>query len=256
MKNRLKRALVFVCAALLITGCDGSVITKDQANQRSADISTYQEQNAENLYSNGIYLKINSSTQSLFEKEYYEKTTNEIWIAENYFHKKTTTTIRRGQNDSEFKKEQEVYFGKIHKQYYYVDTVAKEYYDFIKSVSRMNEIIDRAKNSYTWALSVERINELLETFPDNNEFADGNSGALKSKGDGSLYIESNNYDEKDKCFSYKTLIFDNYLFSSSKEEKKYEDGIYSVEISAKYHVDPKMPGIIGMKESQYPYFKY
>ena len=120
----------------------------------------------------------------------------------------------------------------------------------------MNEIIDRAKNSYTWALSVERINELLETFPDNNEFADGNSGALKSKGDGSLYIESNNYDEKDKCFSYKTLIFDNYLFSSSKEEKKYEDGIYSVEISAKYHVDPKMPGIIGMKESQYPYFKY
>lgn len=256
MKNGLKRALVFVCAALLITGCDGSVITKDQANQRSADISTYQEQNAENLYSNGIYLKINSSTQSLFEKEYYEKTTNEIWIAENYFHKKTTTTIRRGQNDSEFKKEQEVYFGKIHKQYYYVDTVAKEYYDFIKSVSRMNEIIDRAKNSYTWALSVERINELLETFPDNNEFADGNSGALKSKGDGSLYIESNNYDEKDKCFSYKTLIFDNYLFSSSKEEKKYEDGIYSVEISAKYHVDPKMPGIIGMKESQYPYFKY
>lgn len=256
MKNGLKRALVFVCAALLITGCDGSVITKNQANQRSADISTYQEQNAENLYSNGIYLKINSSTQSLFEKEYYEKTTNEIWIAENYFHKKTTTTIRRGQNDSEFKKEQEVYFGKIHKQYYYVDTVAKEYYDFIKSVSRMNEIIDRAKNSYTWALSVERINELLETFPDNNEFADGNSGALKSKGDGSLYIESNNYDEKDKCFSYKTLIFDNYLFSSSKEEKKYEDGIYSVEISAKYHVDPKMPGIIGMKESQYPYFKY
>lgn len=256
MKNGLKRALVFVCAALLITGCDGSVITKDQANQRSADISTYQEQNAENLYSNGIYLKINSSTQSLFEKEYYEKTTNEIWIAENYFHKKTTTTIRRGQNDSEFKKEEEVYFGKIHKQYYYVDTVAKEYYDFIKSVSRMNEIIDRAKNSYTWALSVERINELLETFPDNNEFADGNSGALKSKGDGSLYIESNNYDEKDKCFSYKTLIFDNYLFSSSKEEKKYEDGIYSVEISAKYHVDPKMPGIIGMKESQYPYFKY
>lgn len=256
MNNGLKRALVFVCAALLITGCDGSVITKDQANQRSADISTYQEQNAENLYSNGIYLKINSSTQSLFEKEYYEKATNEIWIAENYFHKKTTTTIRRGQNDSEFKKEQEVYLGKIHKQYYYVDTVAKEYYDFIKSVSRMNEIIDRAKNSYTWALSVERINELLETFPDNNEFADGNSGALKSKGDGSLYIESNNYDEKDKCFSYKTLIFDNYLFSSSKEEKKYEDGIYSVEISAKYHVDPKMPGIIGMKESQYPYFKY
>lgn len=256
MKNRLKRALVFVCAALLITGCDGSVITKDQANQRSADISTYQEQNAENLYSNGIYLKINSSTQSLFEKEYYEKTTNDIWIAENYFHKKTTTTIRRGQTDSEFKKEQEVYLGKIHKQYYYVNTVAKEYYDFIKSVSRMNEIIDRAKNSYTWALSVERINELLETFPDNNEFADGNSGALKSKGDGSLYIESNNYDEKDKCFSYKTLIFDNYLFSSSKEETKYEDKTFRRDISAKYHVNTRMPGIIGMKESQYPYFEF
>ena len=256
MKNGLRSVLAFTCVVLLITGCNGNVITKDQANQRMTDIANYQEQNAENLYSKGIYLKLNSSRQSLFEKEYYEKRISEIWIAENYFHKKSTTIVRRGQTDSEFKKEQEVYFGKIHKQYYYVDTVAKEYYDFIKSVSRMNEIIDRAKKSYIWALSVERINELLETFPDNNEFADGNSGALKSKGDGSLYIESNNYDEKDKCFSYKALIFDNYLFSSSKEEKKYEDGIYSVEISAKYHVDPKMPGIIGMKESQYPYFKY
>ena len=256
MKNRLKKTMTIAFVVLLATGCNGSEITKDQANQRMTDIANYQEQNAENLYSKGIYLKLNSNTQLLSDKNYYEKNTNEIWIAENYFHKKSTTIKRNGQSDSEFKKEEEVYFGKIHKQYYYVNTVAKEYYDFIKSVSRMNEIIDRAKNSYTWALSVERINELLETFPDNNEFADGNSGALQSKGDGSLYIESNNYDEKDKCFSYKTLIFDNYLFSSSKEEKKYEDGIYSVEISAKYHVDPKMPGIIGMKESQYPYFKY
>lgn len=256
MKNGLKRALVFVCAALLITGCDGSVITKDQANQRSADISTYQEQNAENLYSNGIYLKINSSTQSLFEKEYYEKATNEIWIAENYFHKKTTTTIRRGQTDSEFKKEQEVYLGKIHKQYYYVDTVARKYYNFIKSTSKMNEVIDKAKSPYTWALSVERISELLEIFPDDNTFSDGNSGVLKSKGGGNLYIESNIYDEKHKCFSYETLIFDNYRFFSSRGEKKYEDKTFRRDISAKYHVNTRMPGIIGMKESQYPYFEF
>lgn len=256
MKNGLRSVLAFTCVVLLITGCNGNVITKDQANQRMADIANYQEQNAENLYSKGIYLKLNSNTQLLSDKNYYEKTTNEIWIAENYFHKKSTTIKRNGQSDSEFKKEQEVYYGKIHKQYYYVDTVAKAYYDFIKSVSRMNKIIDRAKNSYIWALSVERINELLETFPDDNEFVDGNSGVLKSKGDGSLYIESNNYDEKDNCFSYKTLIFDNYRFSSSKKEKKYEDGIYSVEISAKYYVKTKMPGIIGMRELEYPYFDY
>lgn len=256
MKNGLRNVLAFTCVVLLITGCNGNVITKDQANQRMTNIANYQEQNAESLYSKGIYLKLNSNTQILSDKNYYEKTIEEIWIAENYFHKKSTTIKRNGQSDTESKKEQEVYYGKIHKQYYYVNTVAKEYYDFIKSVSRMNEIIDRAKNSYTWALSVERISKLLETFPEDNEFADGNSGVLKSKGDGSLYIESKIYDEKDQCFSYETLIFDNYRFSSSKKEKKYEDGIYSVEISAKYHVAPKMPGIIGMKESQYPYFKY
>lgn len=257
MKNGLRSVLAFTCVALLITGCNGNVITIDQANQRMTDIANYQEQNAENLYSKGFYLKLNSSRQSLFEKEYYEKRISEIWIAENYFHKKSTTIVRRGQTDSESKKEQEVYFGKIYKQYYYVDTVAKKYYDFNNSVSKMNEVIDKEKSSYTWALSVEGISELLETFPeDDNEFADGNSGVLKSKGDGSLYIESNTYNEKNKCFSYETLVFDNYRFSSSKVERKYEEETYRLDISAKYHVNTRMPGIIGMKESQYPYFKF
>ncbi len=256
MKNGLRSALAFTCVVLLITGCNGNVITKDQANQMAADIVKYQEENAENLYSNGIYLKINSSTQSLADENYYEKETEEIWIAENYFHKKSTTIKRKGQSDTESKKEEEVYFGKIHKQYYYVDTVYRVYYDFIKSASKMNEAIDKKKSEYTWALSVERISKLLETFPEDNEFADGNSGVLKSKGDGNLYIESNIYDEKNQCSSYETLIFDNYRFSSSKKERKYEDTAFSFsyDISAKYHVNPKMPGIIGMKEKKYPYF--
>lgn len=256
MKNRLKKTMTIAFVVLLATGCNGSEITKDQANQRMTDIANYQEQNAENLYSKGIYLKLNSNTQLLSDKNYYEKTTNEIWIAENYFHKKSTTIKRNGQSDSEFKKEQEVYLGKIHKQYYYVDTVARKYYNFIKSTSKMNEVIDKAKSPYTWALSVERISELLEIFPDDNTFSDGNSGVLKSKGGGNLYIESNIYDEKHKCFSYETLIFDNYRFSSSRGEKKYEDKTFRRDISAKYHVNTRMPGIIGMKESQYPYFEF
>lgn len=43
MKNRLKKTMTIAFVVLLATGCNGSEITKDQANQRMTDIANYQE---------------------------------------------------------------------------------------------------------------------------------------------------------------------------------------------------------------------
>lgn len=253
MKKNIKRIASIAFVALLATGCNGSEITKEQANERVVGIAKYQQEHATDLYSKGIYLKGNANIKSKDGKENTDIST-EIWMAKNYFHAKINTSIKTDKNTSNTK--QEIYVGESQGHFYYVDTVAKKYYDFGEVsetiISTVDTFVSKMETVYEELISTSTLEEALEDFPEGEVTTEGFKGTLKSKGEGHLYLEATFTEEENVATS--VLIFNNYRFSSMKTEMSTADEKSTSTMSASYSVSAKMPSLNGMEKATVPTF--
>lgn len=256
MKKNIKRIASIAFVALLATGCNGSEITKEQANERVAGIAKYQKEHAEDLYSKGVYLKGRMEGKTTDGKQ-SASLTSEVWMAKSFFHVRINESSK--DENGETKQSQEIYVGEKDDHFYYVDAVAKEYYDFGSVgetvLASVNKLLDQFESVYQKALSSSNIDEILNKFPTGEaSFENGYSGVLKSKGEGHLYLELSYKSEEDKTSKTSTMIFNNYRFASSKVEIKSEEETSLIETTASYSVSARMPGINGMEKMTVPTF--
>lgn len=258
MKKNIKKIASIAFVALLATGCNGSEITKEQANERVAGIAKYQKEHAEDLYSKGVYLKSSYEGKSADGKE-TESLATEVWMTKNFFHVKINGIAKDASGET--KQNKELYVGEKDDHFYYVDAVGKKYYDFgstgTEVMNFVNQTLETAEAVYKAALSTSTIDVVLSEFPEGEaQFEDGFSGVLKSKGEGHLYIELSQKSEEKNIDASAVVIFDNYRFSSIKSSIKNADGTAVTESKASYSVSAKMPGINGMEEMTLPKFDF
>lgn len=254
MKKNLKKLASIAFVALLATGCNGSEITTEQANERVAGIAKYQKEHAEDLYSKGVYLKGRLESKSTDGKEFANVTT-ELWMAKNYLHFKVSGNVKT--EKAEAKQNEEFYIGEKDDHFYYIDTVGKKYFDFGNVgetvLASVNKALEGFESTYQSELSTSNIDDLLKEFPTGEaKFDNGFSGVLKSKGEGHLYLELSYKSEDEKTSSTNVLIFNNYRFASSKIESKTEEETSLIETTASYSVSTRMPGINGMEKTALP----
>lgn len=251
MKKNIKKLASIAFVALLATGCNGSEITKEQANERVAGIAKYQKEHAEDLYSKGVYLKGRMESKSTDGKE-HASITSEVWMAKSFFHVRVNGNSK--DEKGETKESQDIYVGEKDDHFYYVDTIAKKYYDFGSVgetvLTSVNKVLDEFETVYQKALSSSNIDEILSEFPDGEaSFENGYSGVLKSKGEGHLYLELSYKSEDEKTSSSNIMIFNNYRFASAKVETKSEKETSVLETTASYSVSARMPGLNGMEKT-------
>lgn len=248
MKNTFKKIMTMSFVVLLATGCNGSEITKEQAKERMAGITKYQEEHTEDLYENGFYAKAVIDGKSTDGRE-YTKISTEVWIANNYAHSKINGTIKA--SGSETNQRQEFYLGIIDNHYYRIDAVAKTYYDFGEvgkdSSSDAESIFKQVQTIYNSILSATNIDTILEKFPDGDaEFADGYSGKIQSRGEGHLHFELNYKSEDEKTILNEEITFNNYRLASGKSKNITEEATVNVLVSFSYSINAKMPTLNGL----------
>ncbi len=250
MKNRFKKTMTMAFVALLATGCNGSEITKEQAKERMAGITKYQEEHTKDLYENGFYAKAVIDGKSTDGREYMNIST-EVWVANNYAHSKIKGTIKT--SSVETKQSQEFYIGIIDNHYYRIDAVAKTYYDFGEvgqdSSSDAEDIFKQVQITYNSILSETNIEVILEKFPEGEaEFAEGYSGKIQSKGEGHLHFELNYKSEDGKTISNEELTFNNYRLASGKSKNITEKATINISASFSYSINAKMPSLNGFEK--------
>lgn len=202
--------------AVLLTACNGSAITKEEAKTKANDIITYQANHNDELYKDGIHYKFESKSDN-------KTVTEEYWYnsSSKYLHYVTKST------SSNSTTEVEVYLGMIDSKYYSMDAKKKEYTEY-SSELLYNAVflVPVAKVTAGMTFGSTTLTALV-----NKDAAEGETITYKSKGDGHIFVESKTAD------SSTTIIYENNRFVS------YKDG--SSTYNFDYNAKASMPSLNG-----------
>lgn len=250
MKKNFKFASIALVA--LLASCNGSTITKDKATEVAKGITKYQADNASDLYKDGIHLVLNSKTT---EGKDYTTTKTEFWVNEGSHFLHMVSVTEQSEEGKTSSNKTEAYFGQIDSKFYSINAVEKKYVEY-NSLSVFEIAYKTACTAAMAVFNVYASGTALEAniATDTNE---DNPFIYKSKGEGHLYIESNESEkDEEKNTSEKgrsVYIFDNYRFVSlSINLEEVEEDIKTItvgSIKVDYKVSAKMPSLNGLTKN-------
>ncbi len=243
-KNFTKYAGIALVA--LLTACNGSAITKDEAAKVAKGITTKQNSD-EDFYS---VFHINSTATGYEEsKEHKEKFQTWVNNDKHFLH-----IVDEETDDGKTEKE-EFYMGQIDDKFYEIDMVEKTYKEY--SSLTVFEVVFKAKASESALMLVAfGTGEGLEATVATAKEEPGENDPVyefKSKGEGHLYVgvtqvrkdEENNSEIKTNG----ALIFDDskirsYEFKATDDKTK--DNNSTMKLTFDYNVNVKMPSLNGL----------
>lgn len=251
MKKNIKTIASLAFVALLAASCDGSNITKEEAQKRAKNMADHESETATEVLEKGVHLSL--KTKSVV-KEVKSNASMDIYFANNYFHVAVSGKTEGGSTEGSTKSD--IYFGKKDEKFYAINASSKEYAVLESAtIAKFTDKVTEAVDSVLNLGSSDSLKKMLATFPQSSsttELGDlKHAYEMKSKGEGHLCLKSTtSYTDKEDKKSeivYK-LVVDNYRFASY-DFSTSTTGIYaSVKASAKYSISKSLPSISGMKE--------
>lgn len=218
--------------AVVLTACNGSTITKEEAKTRVDEIVSYQAKNNTDLYKDGINFtsntKFNNGNVSKLEVQYKS--------GDNYLYYKSyakTTTDNSSKETTE-----EGYMGMIDDKYYSLDVVKKTYTEMNKiafDIAYAAAATLRLAQFYSFGSPVS-LAAVISTESEGSQYT------YKSKGEGHIYV--NIVTEKDDSKENDTYIFDNNRFVSYEESLSGDKGGKAT-LKASYNVSPRKLSLSG-----------
>ncbi len=251
MKKNIKTIASLAFVALLAASCDGSNITKEEAQKRAKNVADHESETATEVLEKGVHLSL--KTKSVV-KEVKSNASMDIYFAKNYFHVAVSGKTEGGSTEGSTKSD--IYFGQKDEKFYAINTVDKEYAVLESAtIAKFTDKVAEAVDSVLDLGSSDSLKKMLATFPQSSSTTeiDGYKHAyeMKSKGEGHLCLKSTtSYTDKEDKKSeivYK-LVVDNYRFASY-DFSTSTTGVYaSAKASAKYSISKSLPSVSGMKE--------
>lgn len=251
MKKNIKTIASLAFVALLAASCDGSNITKEEAQKRAKNVADHESETATEVLEKGVHLSL--KTKSVV-KEVKSNASMDIYFAKNYFHVAVSGKTEGGSTEGSTKSD--IYFGQKDEKFYAINTADKEYAVLESAtIAKFTDKVTEAVDSVLDLGSSDSLKKMLATFPQSSSTTeiDGYKHAyeMKSKGEGHLCLKSTtSYTDKEDKKSeivYK-LVVDNYRFASY-DFSTSTTGVYvSAKASAKYSISKSLPSVSGMKE--------
>lgn len=251
MKKNIKTIASLAFVALLAASCDGSNITKEEAQKRAKNVADHESETATEVLEKGVHLSL--KTKSVV-KEVKSNASMDIYFAKNYFHVAVSGKTEGGSTEGSTKSD--IYFGQKDEKFYAINTSSKEYAVLESAtIAKFTDKVTEAVDSVLNLGSSDSLKKMLATFPQSSSTTeiDGYKHAyeMKSKGEGHLCLKSTtSYTDKEDKKSeivYK-LVVDNYRFASY-DFSTSATGVYvSAKASAKYSISKSLPSVSGMKE--------
>ncbi len=251
MKKNIKTIASLAFVALLAASCDGSNITKEEAQKRAKNMADHESETATEVLEKGVHLSL--KTKSVV-KEVKSNASMDIYFANNYFHVAVSGKTEGGSTEGSTKSD--IYFGKKDEKFYAINASSKEYAVLESAtIAKFTDTVTEAVDSVLNLGSSDSLKKMLATFPQSSSTTEINgykhAYEMKSKGEGHLCLKSTtSYTDKEDKKSeivYK-LVVDNYRFASY-DFSTSTTGVYaSVKASAKYSISKSLPSVSGMKE--------
>lgn len=245
-KNFTKYAGIAMVA--LLTACNGSAVTKEEAAKVAKGITTHQKED-ENLYKQ-FHIVTKETTYDKDGKAY--NTTSEVWVNtdKHFIHLKSEELT----DDYKIEKS-EGYMGEIDSKYYSIDMGKKEYTQF-ESLTAFEVIYKSTVSGSAFLLGMMGSGEYLETMVASAKDEPTEEDPVfefKSKGEGHLYLKVTEKSKDEESGADITeesvIIFNNYVLASvegevtnSKAKEECEKGRMTVD----YNVSVNMPSLNGL----------
>ncbi len=253
MKKNIKTIASLAFVALLAASCDGSNITKEEAQKRAKNMADHESETATEVLEKGVHLSL--KTKSVV-KEVKSNASMDIYFANNYFHVAVSGKTEGGSTEGSTKTD--IYFGQKDEKFYAINAADKEY--AVLESATIAKFTDKVKDAVDSVLdlgSSDSLKTFLKDFPESSSATTDALGfkhafEMKSKGEGHLCLKSTtSYTGKDEDkkleMNYKVVV-DNYRFASY-DFSTSTTGVYaSVKASAKYSISKSLPSVSGMKE--------
>lgn len=122
MKKNIKTIASLAFVALLAASCDGSNITKEEAQKRAKNMADHEKDTATEVLEKGVHLSL--KTKSVV-KEVKSNASMDIYFANNYFHVAVSGKTEGGSTEGSTKSD--IYFGKKDEKFYAINASSKEY---------------------------------------------------------------------------------------------------------------------------------
>lgn len=251
MKKNIKTIASLAFVALLAASCDGSNITKEEAQKRAKNMADHESETATEVLEKGVHLSL--KTKSVV-KEVKSNASMDIYFAKNYFHVAVSGKTEGGSTEGSTKTD--IYFGQKDEKFYAINASSKEYAVLESAtIAKFTDEVTEAVDSVLNLGSSDSLKKMLATFPQSSSTTEisgyKHAYEMKSKGEGHLCLKSTtSYTDKEDKKSeivYK-LVVDNYRFASY-DFSTSTTGVYaSVKASAKYSISKSLPSVSGMKE--------
>ena len=250
MKKNIKTIASLAFVALLAASCDGSNITKEEAQKRAKNMADHESETATEVLEKGVHLSL--KTKSVV-KEVKSNASMDIYFAKNYFHVAVSGKTEGGSTEGSTKTD--IYFGQKDEKFYAINASSKEYAVLESAtIAKFTDKVTDAVDSVLNLGSSDSLKKMLATFPQSSSTTEINgykhAYEMKSKGEGHLCLKSTtSYTDKEDKKSeivYK-LVVDNYRFASY-DFSTSTTGVYaSAKASAKYSISKSLPSVSGMK---------
>lgn len=248
-KNFTKYAGIAMVA--LLTACNGSTITKEEAAKVARGITEHQVKD-ENLYKT---FHMVSKISGFDDNGKAANIITEVWFdAKNDFiHVKLETP---DENNEKIIKS-EAYMGKIGEKYYSIDMGEKQYTEF-ENKSQFDIVFTQVSSSTRGQLVSTGSGAMLEMMIANTS-DDPKEGEevveFKSKGEGHLYVCATKTEKDDdtEITTKAVMIFDNYVLSSAETtitDKKDSKNNLTTSAKVDYNVNAKMPSLNGLTKAE------
>lgn len=251
MKKNIKTIASLAFVALLAASCDGSNITKEEAQKRAKNMADHESETATEVLEKGVHLSL--KTKSVV-KEVKSNASMDIYFAKNYFHVAVSGKTEGG--STEVSTKTDIYFGQKDEKFYAINASSKEYAVLESAtIAKFTDEVTEAVDSVLNLGSSDSLKKMLATFPQSSSTTEiggyKHAYEMKSKGEGHLCLKSTtSYTDKEDKKSeivYK-LVVDNYRFASY-DFSTSTTGVYaSAKASAKYSISKSLPSVSGMKE--------
>jgi len=252
MKKNIKTIASLAFVALLAASCDGSNITKEEAQKRAKSMADHESETASEVLEKGVHfsLKVKSVV-----KEVKSNATISIYFANNYFHVSLNAKTEGGSAEGNVKSD--VYFGQKENEFYAIDAANKKY--AVLTSSDAEDLLDTVKDAVDEILdegSSTSLLSMLDKFPESSSTTEIGglkyTYEMKSKGEGHLCLKSTtSYTGKDEDKKNETvtkLVVDNYRFASFDSSTTVLGSSTSVKVSAKYSISKSLPSVSGMEK--------
>lgn len=245
-KNFTKYAGIALVA--LLTACNGSAITKDEAAKVAKGITTHQSAEKD-LYSKFHY----SAKGNGYDKDGKATTmSEETWVdtSNHFLHTKSEMPNDKGETEKK-----EIYMGAIDSKYYSIDMVKKTYTEFssLTLFETAYAIAIVAPSTTIAGIGNGPVLEAMVASAKEEPTEDDPVYEFKSKGEGHLYVAVTQKGKDEETgadlTSKNVVIFDNYLLSyweSADTDSKTKSNNGTTKINVDYNVNAKMPSLNGL----------